>query len=228
MSRRVPEFAVLIGIFLGLSVVVTGITLGWGLYATVVLGALVSYPFVGFGIVRDDDPAATLRPRWLLAGGVVVAAAGSLGVVLEDPTAAGLLRAALVGLVLVAPPAGYAAHFGAGVNPLSPRTSVAVGAATGVVLAISGPLVGEPLVGVAAGVLCALGAALYGAARGVDFERRTKRRAAAAGGVVGLGIAAVGVVTAGPLGEWLLVGVAVAFVPSLYAALTMDRRARAK
>ena len=226
MSRRVPEFAVIIGVFLGLSVVVTGVTLGWGLYATVVIGTLVSYPFVGFGIVRDDDPAATLRPRWLLAGGVAIAAAGSLGVLLDDPTAAGVLRATLVGVVLVGPPAAYAAHFGADVNPLAPRTSVFVGVAVGVVLAVSGPFVGEPLIGVAVGVICALGAALYGSVRGVDVDHRSKRRAAAGGAVVGVGIVGVGVATGGTLGEWLLAGMTVALIPSLYAALTMNRGSR--
>ncbi|WP_336024497.1 hypothetical protein [Halobellus salinisoli] len=226
MSRRVPEFAVIIGVFLGLSVVVTGVTLGWGLYATVVVGALVSYPFVGFGIVRDDDPAATLRPRWLLAGGAVIAASGSLGVLVDDLTAGGALRAALVGIALAAPPAGYAAHFGADVNPLSPRTSVLLGAAAGVVLALSGTLVGDPLVGVAAGVICALGGALYGSVRGVDVDRRTKRRAAAGGGLLGVGVVVVGLVVDGALGEWLLVGTAIALVPSLYAALTIEQLSR--
>ena len=223
MSRRVPEFAVVTGVFLGLSVVVTGVTLGWGLYATVVIGALVSYPFVGFGIVRDDDPAATIRPRWLLAAGVVVALGGAFGVLLDDPTPGGVLRGALVGLVLGAPPASYAARHGADVNPFSPRATVLAGAAVGLALVVLGLLVEQPLVGVAAGAIAALGSALYGTARGVDFDPQTKRRGAAVGGLLGLGIVGIGVVSGGPLGEWLLVGTGIAIVPSLYAALTLDR-----
>jgi len=222
MSRRVPEFAVVTGVFLGLSVVVTGVTLGWGLYATVVIGALVSYPFVGFGIVRDDDPAATIRPRWLLAAGVVVALAGALGVLLNDPTLGGVLRGVLVGLVLGAPPASYATRHGANVNPLPPRSTVLAGLATGLSLVVLGLIVGQPLVGIAAGGIAALGSALYGTARGVDFDPRTKRHGAAVGGLLGLGIVGIGVVSGGPLGEWLLVGTGVALVPSLYAALTIE------
>ncbi|MFD1598047.1 hypothetical protein [Halobellus rarus] len=223
MSRRVPEFAVVTGVFLGLSVVVTGVTLGWGLYATVVIGALVSYPFVGFGIVRDDDPAATIRPRWLLAAGVVVALGGAFGVLLDDPTPGGVLRGVLVGLVLGAPPASYATRHGADVNPFSPRATVLAGAAVGLALVVFGLVVEQPLVGVAAGGTAALGSALYGTARGVDFDPRTKRLGAAVGGLLGLGIVGVGVVSGGPLGEWLLVGTGIALVPSLYAALTLDR-----
>ncbi len=76
----------LTGVFLGVSALVSGAVLGWGLYATVVVGAVGAYPFVAFGIVRDDDPAATIPPRWLLAAGAVVAVAGGLGVLVDDPT----------------------------------------------------------------------------------------------------------------------------------------------
>ncbi|MGQ4556711.1 hypothetical protein [Halobellus sp. GM3] len=224
MTRRVPEFAVLIGVFLGVSVVVTGITLGWSLYDTVVVAALVSYPFVGFGVVRDDDPAATIRPRWVLAAGGTVAGLGALSVLLDRPALAPEtpLVAWLVGLVLFAPPAAYAVRYGADVNPLSPETTVLVGAAVGLALAVAGLLVDSPLTGVAAGAVSGLGAALYGTARGVDPDARTKRLAASGGGLIGLGIVAIGVVRGGALGEWLLVGAAAALVPSLYAALTAE------
>jgi hypothetical protein len=228
MSRRVPEFAVLTGVFLGVSAVVFGAVLGWGLYATVVVGAAVAYPFVAFGIVRDDDPATTLPPRWLLAGGAAVAAAGGVGAVVDDPTPAGALSAALVALVLGAPAAAYATRFGADCNPVTPRTTVLVGAAVGVGLLAAGLVVALPLVGVAAGGLAALGAALYGAERGVDVDARTKRAVAAGGSVVGVSVVGVGVVRGGPLGEWLLVGIAIAVIPSLYVALTRERSGRSR
>jgi len=228
MSRRVPEFAVLTGVVLGVSVLVSGAVLGWGLYATVVVGAAVSYPFVAFGIVRDDDPAATLPPRWLFAAGVVVAAAGGLGAVVDDPTPGGALSAALVVLVLGAPAAAYATRFGAGLNPVAPRTTVLAGATAGVALLVAGVAVERPLVGVAAGVLAGLGAALYGTERGVAVDASTRRQVAAAGGLVGVGIVGAGVASGGALGEWLLVGIAVAVGPSLYAALTRDRPGRSR
>ncbi|MFB6252571.1 MAG: hypothetical protein ABEI27_12965 [Halobellus sp.] len=226
MSRRVPEFAVITGVFLGISAVVSGAVLGWGLYATVVVAAIVSYPFVAFGILRDDDPAATLRPRWLLAAGSVVAAGGALGVLLDDATPRGALFALLVGALLAAPAAGYATRYEADVNPLPARTTVLTGGLLGVGLVGTGVLLEAPYIGTGAGVVLGLGSALYGTARGVAFDARTKRLAAGAGGLFGLGVVAVGVVQGDSLTPWLLVGTAVAVVPSLYVALTsaVDRR----
>jgi len=228
MSRRVPEFAVLTGVFLGVSALVSGAVLGWGLYATVVVGAAVSYPFVAFGIVRDDDPAATIPPLWLLAVGAVVAVAGGLGVLVDDPTPGGVVSAALVALVLVVPAAAYATRFGANINPVAPRTTVVAGAAVGLGLLLVGVASGRVLVGVAAAGLAGLGGALYGTERGVALGSRTRRVVAAAGSVVGIAVVSVGVVRDGPLGEWLLAGIAVAVVPSLYAALTRERPGRSR
>ena len=211
----------LTGVFLGVSALVSGAVLGWGLYATVVVGAVGAYPFVAFGIVRDDDPAATIPPRWLLAAGAVVAVAGGLGVLVDDPTPGGVLSAALVALVLGAPAAAYATRFGAGVNPAAPRLTVLTGAVVGVLLLAAGLATGRVLVGVAAGGLAGLGAALYGAERGVDVDART-RRVVVAGGLLGVGIVGVGVARGGALGEWLAAGVAIVVVPSVYVALTQE------
>lgn len=212
----------LTGVFLGVSALVSGAVLGWGLYATVVVGAVGAYPFVAFGIVRDDDPAATIPPRWLLAAGAVVAVAGGLGVLVDDPTPGGVLSAALVALVLGAPAAAYATRFGAGVNPAAPRLTVLTGAVVGVLLLAAGLATGRVLVGVAAGGLAGLGAALYGAERGVDVDARTRRVVVAAGGLLGVGIVGVGVARGGALGEWLAAGVAIVVVPSVYVALTQE------
>ena len=228
MSRRVPEFAVLTGVFLGVSALVSGAVLGWGLYATVVVGAVGAYPFVAFGIVRDDDPAATIPPRWLLAAGAVVAVAGGLGVLVDDPTPGGVLSAALVALVLGAPAAAYATRFGAGVNPAAPRLTVLTGAVVGVLLLAAGLATGRVLVGVAAGGLAGLGAALYGAERGVNVDTRTRRLVVASGGLLGVGIVGVGVARGGALGEWLAAGVAIVVVPSVYVALTQEGAGRSR
>jgi hypothetical protein len=228
MTRRVPEFAVVTGVFLGVSALVSGLVLGWGLYATAVVGAAVSYPFVAFGIIRDDDPAATLPPRWLFGAGSLVAVAGGVGVLVEDPTPSGALAAVLVVLVLGAPAAGYAARFGADLNPISPRYTVSVGVLVGIGLVVVGLAVERALVGGAAGAIAGLAATLYGTERGVDLDARTKRLAVAAGGVVGVGIVAVGVARGGALGEWLVSGIAVAVVPSLYAALTRESVSRSR
>ncbi|MFB6093163.1 MAG: hypothetical protein ABEK02_09155 [Haloquadratum sp.] len=219
-ARRVPEFAVLTGVFLGTSAAVAALTLGAGLYAAVVACAIVAYPFVAFGVVRDGDPAATLRPRWVLAAGAALAALGAFGALLDDPTPSGALFAALVALALVAPPAAYATRHGASVVPLAPRTTVFVGAGAGLALVAIGLALGSPLVGVAAGAIAALGAALYGTARGVDVDPRTKRLAAVGGGLLGVAVVGVGVVRGERIPAWLLVGTVTALVPSLYVALS--------
>jgi uncharacterized membrane protein len=96
------------------------------------------------------------------------------------------------------------------------------------VLLVAGLAVDRAIVGVAAAGFAGLGGALYGTERGVDVDARTRRLVAAAGGVVGVGVVGIGIVRGGPLGEWLLAGIAVAVVPSLYAALTRERRGRSR
>jgi hypothetical protein len=220
MARHVPEFALITGVFLGLSSLVAGVVLGWGLLSTAVVAAVASYPFVAFGLLRDDDPAAVVRPRWLLAASALFGLAGLAGAVRSDPTVGGALFGLLVGLALALPGVAYAVHYDAAVNPLSPRLTVLAGVAAAAVLLLVGLAVGAAAVGAADALLVALAAAVYGAARGVQFAARTKRLAAAVGGVLGLLVVAVGAVVGASLGDWIVVGMAAALAPSLYYALT--------
>ncbi|SFR34408.1 hypothetical protein [Halogeometricum limi] len=225
MTRRVPEFALVTGVFLGLSAVVFGLVLGWGLLATVVLAAVGAYPFVAFGLLRDDDPADVIPPGWVLAVGVVWAALGVVGVLLGDPTLSGVTLAAFVGLLLALPPTAYAVQFGAGVNPLSGRQTLAAGLVVAASLLLVGLFSARTILGVADAVIVAVATGLYATARGVRLDARTKRYAAAIGGVLGVGLVAVGVLSGGALTDWVLVGMAVAFTPSLYVVLSRSRSA---
>jgi hypothetical protein len=222
MARYVPEFALVTGAFLGLSALVAGIVLGWGLLSTAVVAAVASYPFVAFGLLRDDDPAAVVRPRWLLAAGALFGLAGLAGAVWDDPSVGGTLFGLLVGLALALPGVAYAVHYGAGVNPLSPRQTVAIGVAAAVLVLVAGLAVGEAAIGAADALLLALSAAVYASARGVRFAARSRRLAAAAGGLLGLAVVAVGAVRGAPLGDWIVVGMTLALAPSLYYALTAE------
>lgn len=104
MSRRVPEFALVIGVFLGLSALVFGLALGWGLLDTVVLAALGTYPFVAFGLLRDDDPSSVVPAQWVLAGGVLWAVLGVGVVALGIARGDGLANWALAGIAVAFAP----------------------------------------------------------------------------------------------------------------------------
>jgi hypothetical protein len=226
MSRRVPEFALVVGVFLGLSALVSGVVLGSGLLPTVLFAAVVTYPFVAFGLVRDDDPAAVVPPRWVLLAGVVWASLGVVGVFAADVSLAAIATAGLVGLVLFLPSAAYAVRHGAGVNPLSGVQTLAVAAVAAAGLLVVGLVAGRPLTGVVAAVLAVVSAGLYATALGVEFDARTRRGVVAAGGAFALVLVAVGVLSGGRLADWLLAGAAVAFTPSLYAVLSRTDRRR--
>lgn len=223
MSRRVPEFALIIGVVLGLSAVVFGLVLGEGLLDTVVLAAVGTYPFVAFGLLRDDDPASVVPPRWVLAGGVIWAFLGVVGVLAADPSPSALIPAAFAGLVFALPPAAYAVRYGAGVNPLPARATFAVGVVAAVGLLVVGLVTSQPVLGVVDALLAAVAAGLYATARGVRLAERTRRAGVAAGALLGVALVLVGVFRGDELTNWLLAGVAVAFAPSLYVALSRNR-----
>ncbi|MDS0297563.1 hypothetical protein NDI76_02255 [Halogeometricum sp. S1BR25-6] len=228
MSRRVPEFALLIGVVLGLSAVVFGLLFGLSLLDVVVLAAVGTYPFAAFGLLRDDDPAAVVPARWILAGGVLWAFLGVIGVLAADPSPSALVPAAFAGLVLVLPPAAYAVRHGANVNPLPPRATLAAGIAVGVGLLALGLVTVQPVLGTVSAVLAAVAAGLYATARGVRLAERTRRAGVAAGALLGVAVVALGVVRGDELTNWVLAGVAVAFAPSLYVVLSRNRSRRGR
>ncbi|MDS0296500.1 hypothetical protein [Halogeometricum luteum] len=223
MSRRVPEFALLIGVVLGLTAVVFGLLFGLRLLDVVVLAAVGAYPFVAFGLLRDDDPASVVPPRWILVVGVLWAFLGVVGVLAADPSPSALVPAAFAGLVLALPPAAYAVRHGADVNPLPPRATLGVGVVAGVGLLALGLVTVQPVLGTVSAVLLSVAAGLYATARGVRLAERTRRAAVAAGALLGVAVVAVGVVRGADLTNWVLAGIAVAFEPSLYVVLSRNR-----
>lgn len=223
MSRRVPEFALVTGLFLGLSTLVSGVVLAGDVLTTSLLSALVSYPFVAYAVVRDDDPTTVMPPRAILALGAFFGVSLLAASLLEDPSPANALFGLFVGLLLALPPVAYAVYFEADVNPLSPRATVFAGVSLGIVLLVAGLLVDSASYGAADALLVGLSAAVYGTARGVRFDARTKRAAVAVGGVLGVAVVAVGVSRGEPLGEWIAVAMALTLAPSVYYALTSAR-----
>jgi hypothetical protein len=219
MSRRVPEFALVTGVFLGVSTTLAGVLFGWGFLTTSVLTALASYPFVAYAVVADDDPTTVLPPRPVLAAGALFGLALFAASLWADPSPANAFAALFVGLLVALPPAAYAVRVDAGVNPLSPEATALAGVASGALLVPLGIASNAALYGAADGLLVALSAAVYGSARGVRFSTRTKRAAVAAGIVLSLAVVGVGVVRGEPLGEWLLAAMALTLAPSLYSSV---------
>lgn len=223
MSRRVPEFALVTGLLLGLSTLLSGVVLAGEVLTTSLLSALVAYPFVAYAVVSDDDPTTVMPPRVILALGAFFGVALLVVSLLSDPSPANALFGLLAGLLVSLPPVAYAVSFEAGVNPLSPRKTVVAGVGVGVALLVFGLAVGSASYGAADALLVGLSAAVYGAARGVRFDARTKRAAVAVGVVLGVAVVAVGVSRGEPLGDWLAVAMTLTLAPSVYYALTSAR-----
>ncbi|ELZ75446.1 hypothetical protein KU306_06190 [Haloferax larsenii] len=220
MTERVPEFALLIGIFLGLSATVSGAVLTGELFRPLLTGVVVCYPFAAFGIVRSEDPSEAIPSKYVLAVGVVLAGVTLAAALFERPLSdfvAGLFAATLVAL----PPVAYAVRYGAGVNPLSPAQTLAVTSLLGALFVVSAPVTGA--LAAAIGFLVTLSGALYADTRGYRLPRKHQRLAIAAGGLLGIGIVGVAVVSRLPLVSALASGAAFALAPSLFVALTRER-----
>ena len=86
MAERVPEFALLIGVFLGLSATVSAAVLSGALFRPLLFGAVVCYPFAAFGVLRSDDPSVALPPRVVLGLGAVIGLLTAATAVLERAT----------------------------------------------------------------------------------------------------------------------------------------------
>lgn len=230
MSRRVPEAAVLVGVVLALSFAAYGALFGDPL-PTALVSALLLYLFVGYAVVVDDDPAATLRPDPVLA--VAVAAGGlalAYGLVVSRP-----FWGLLVGLVLAVPAALFHAAHAESVNPLSPDATLAAGALAGVVVLLAGvgPGVASATPGASVTVaaldagLLVLGAAEYHTRRGGRLSRLAEGGAV----VAGLGTAVAGVVYFLLVVRAPVAGTAVAvagLVVAAYFALVDERRERVR
>ncbi|ADE03468.1 hypothetical protein [Haloferax volcanii] len=221
MAERVPEFALLIGVFLGLSATVSAAVLSGALFRPLLFGAAVCYPFAAFGVLRSEDPSEALPPRVVLGLGVAIGLLTAAAAVLERATVEpldGVFAAVVVSL----PPVAYAVRFGADVNPLSPVQSLACCAVVGTAFLALAPRLGTT--SALLGFVLGLSGALYADARGFRPTHRQQRAGIAAGVFVGVAVAAAGVATGLPLGSTTATAVAAALTPSLSVALARNRR----
>jgi hypothetical protein len=221
MAERVPEFALLIGVFLGLSATVSAAVLTGTLFRPLLFGVVVGYPFVAFGIVRSDDPSEALPPKLILGIGVALGVL-TLGAALLERPSVGLIPALLAAALVVLPPAAYATRFGADVNPLSPIQTLVACAAVGAAFVAFAPLVGS--LSAVLGLVIGLSGALYADARGFRPTYRQQRLGVGAGVVVGVAVAWFGLAMRLPLEATVMAPVVLVLAPSLFVALTRARR----
>jgi hypothetical protein len=185
MSRRVPEAAPLVGLVLAFAFALFGLLFSSNHLGTLLVSALILYPFVAFGIVRSETPEDVFVPDYVLAAGFL----GSAPLLLYGIAIGQALFGALVALVVGVPPALYHARFGESVNPLSPDQSLTVGL-LGTAGLLAYAAVSNLLVGSAAAAILGAAAVDYRRQRGGPIERRTRTTALV--GCLGGGLLAFG------------------------------------
>lgn len=176
-ARRVPEAAPVVGLLLALSFAIFALLFTDAVLSAVLVSVTVLYAFTAYGIYHDDDPANTLRPDPILAGGVLGA-----GLVLGYTVVTGgrPLFGLFVALVVVAPAALYHARYGEAVNPLSPLSTLAVAGAVAAAVLAYGVAVDDSLLATVDAVLLVLAAEDYRGQRGDPLTRAAERVAVVA------------------------------------------------
>jgi hypothetical protein len=229
MSRRVPEFALVTGAFLALTLFVAGVAFTPELALSTIVAGAVLYGFAAYAVLTDDDPTTVLPPWLVLVVGAVLGVAGFAAVLVTraTPLSPRVFLALLLALGFALPAAAYYVHF-TRASLLPPAPTATAGVALGALLALVGLLGGAALYAAAAGTLVALAATLYANARGHRPTRARKRLAVLGGVGFGLAAAGGGVAAGVPLADALVVAVAATLAPALYYALTTDLRRRAR
>ncbi|WP_143423149.1 hypothetical protein [Halegenticoccus soli] len=237
MSRRAPELALVTGVFLALSLFVSGVVLTGDLPATTLAALAVGFPFVAHAVRHADDPTDVLRPDAVLLGGATAGATVWAVVALDGPPASTprrVLLGAVVAGALALPAAAYHVGYGERRNPLSPRATFALAALVAAATVGYGVLVGAPLLGSLTALALFLGGGLYLNARGAPLGYRLRRRLVVAGLALGVAVAIGGVVafrgTVAAGGEaastaWVVAGATILLGPSLYHALSVEAKA---
>lgn len=227
MSRRVPEFALVTGGFLALTVLGVGVAFTGDLVRSALTAVIVGYPFGLYAVSHSDDPTDVLPPRVVLPAAAVAGASLLVAAVPGGTERLGgrLLYALFAGLVVALPPAAYAVAYGR-LRPLPPRPTAAGAAVAGALLLVAGPLAGDAVIGAADALLVFLAGVGYADVHGVGASRRTRRLLVVAGGVFSLLLVGVGLVVGSTttLLPWVVAAIAAALGPSIHYALSVEQR----
>lgn len=226
MSRRVPEFALVTGGFLALSLLFAGLLFTDDATLTVLLAGTVGYPLAAYAVVHAEDPTDVLPPTAVLVAGLVVgvAAAAVVGVTARVPLPARAFFALFAGLAFALPGLAYRVRYGPETGP-APAPVAAGSLAVGGTLLLAGLFARAPLYAAAAGLLVGLAGGLFAYARGYRPTHRTRQRSLVAGAGFGGVLVAVGLATGVPLSQGVTVAVAATLGPAVYHALTSDAAA---
>jgi hypothetical protein len=226
MSRRVPELALLTGVFLGLSLFVWGVLFTGNVPLTTLSAVVVCYPFAGYAVHHSPDPTEVLPPRVVAVAGVLVGAVAGLwalvGVEAVNLLPAGLL-AGFVALAVALPALAYAVLYGTEPLPIPAPVALAVGTLAGIGFLVAGLLADAVFLASINAVLSFLAGALYAGSRGLDPVRRFGRGVVLAGALVGTALVVGGVVV-GPPEPWIVEGVAVSLATTVYYAAVVEMR----
>lgn len=231
MSRRVPEFALVTGAFLALTVLGVGVAFTGDLVRSALSAVVVGYPFGLYAVSHSEDPTTVLPPRVVLPAAAVVGASLLVAAVPGATAQLGgrLLYALFASLVVSLPPAAYAVTYGR-LRPLPPRETAAVAAVAGALLLVVGPLVGDAVIGAADALLVFLAGVGYADVHGVGTSRRVRRLSVVAGGLFSLCLVGVGLVVGSTttLLPWVVAGIAAALGPSIHYALSVEQGTRSQ
>lgn len=151
MSRHAPELALVVGVVLALGFAAYGLLFSDAVLATLLVSLALLYAFAAFAVLRDDDPAAVLRPRLVLGAAALF---GTLtfgyGLVVSRP-----LFGLLVALLAVVPVVLYHGRYGRGISPLSPRLTLSLAALAATLVLAYGVVVagGDPVASVDAALI---------------------------------------------------------------------------
>jgi hypothetical protein len=226
MSRRVPELALLTGLFLGLSLFVWGVLFTGDVPRTTLSAVVVCYPFAGYAVYHSPDPTEVLPPQVVAAAGVLVGVVAGLWALVGVDAAALLttgLLAGFVALVVALPTLAYAVLYGAEPLPIPGPAALVGGTVAAVGFLVAGLFGNAAFLGSLNAVLTFLAGALYASSRGFDPVRRFGRGVVLAGALLGTGLVAGGVLV-GPPDPWIVEGVAVSLATTVYYVAVVEMR----
>jgi hypothetical protein len=171
MSRRVPEFALVTGGFLALTVLGVGVAFTGDLVRSALTAVVVGYPFGLYAVSHSEDPTEVLPPRFVLPAAAVAGATLLVAGPLAGDAVIGAADALLVFLAGV----GYADVHEVGATRRTRRLLVVAGGVFSLALVGLGLVVASTttlLPWVVAAITAALGPSLH-YALSVEQGRRT-------------------------------------------------------
>jgi hypothetical protein len=235
MAQRVPEVALVLGAFLGLVVLGTGLLFTGDATTTTLVALAVSLPLFGYAVRHSEDPTTALPPPTVLKGGLGLAGVALVALLGLSTGAAESLPLAFflalfVALVVALTSTAYYVQYGRRRYGFPPGKVAVLTTFTALALLAFALLVAETLyagservttlVAVAAldALLIFLAGGVYAVSRGLRPRPAAARLLVGGGALFGVAVAAVGVAV-GSLGPWVVAGGTVILGPAVLAAL---------